>query len=161
MLQKYFSHYRPIITIVLALTLSYSSWSQTALFTDVPVSDIGTSNGIGQANTSRNIAIDNNGFIYVVFSGSDGVRVAKSENRGASFLPSIQVSSDTFTEPEIAVNNQGLVFVAWANTSGNVLLSRSIDGGVSYSIPSQINSVATFAASVHMATFNNNVYIVC
>ncbi|ARV09601.1 hypothetical protein BTO05_08095 [Winogradskyella sp. PC-19] len=149
------------ITILLPFFCINLSWSQTVLFADVPVSDTGTSNGIGQANTSRNIAVSNDGIIYVVFSGDEGVRVAKSDNRGASFSPSVQVSTETFVEPEIEVNDQGVVFIVWASSgNSNIFLSRSLDNGLTFSVPTQVNSDSNFAASIHMTTYGDNVYIV-
>ena len=58
--------------------------AQAPLYSAVAVSGPGTGNSIGQANTSRNVAVDNAGAIYVVFLGSTGIRGAKSTRTAAS-----------------------------------------------------------------------------
>ncbi|MFD1062477.1 T9SS type B sorting domain-containing protein [Winogradskyella litorisediminis] len=142
------------------LSVFFLSYSQTVLFSDILVSDVGTSNNIGSANTSRNIAVDNIGNIYIAFAGSEGIRVSKSEDRGASFLPSVQISSlSTFVEPEIAINSNGDIFVAWIENSA-VTLSISTDSGVSFSTPNAVSATNVFSISCHMTTFDSNVYIV-
>ena len=99
------------------------SFAQTPLYSDVLVSDVAdTGNSIGRANTSRNIAINKEGEIYVVYSGNSGIRVAKSSNRGQSFLPSVLVAN-AIGETEIAVNDRGDVFVAWLQGT-SILFSK-------------------------------------
>ncbi|MFP4844670.1 T9SS type B sorting domain-containing protein [Winogradskyella sp. PE311] len=162
---KYLKLIKYPIIIIGILISSYQLNSQTLLFNETPVSDVGVSNNIGKANTSRNIAIDNAGNIFVVFTGSNGIRVAKSEDRGATFLPSIQVSAVTGNiEPEIIINNQGIIFVAWVENE-EIKLSKSINAGLTYSSeivvgPITISQV-TFEdnETVHLSTFDNNLYI--
>jgi gliding motility-associated-like protein len=144
--------------IILILLLVYSkTFAQTPLYTATPISDVGVNNSIGEANTSRNIAVSPSGNIYVVYVGSSGVRVATSLNRGQSFNPSVQIDNETITEPEIAVNDNGVVFVLYAK-AGTLFLSRSTDDGASFSAPRIIaNSFSSQAA--HMAFYNSNIYI--
>ncbi len=131
---------------------------QTPLYSDVLVSDgLNGNNTIGEANTSRNIAVNREGEIYIVYSGLSGIRVAKSSNRGQSFSPSILVAR-AFGETEIAVNDRGDVFVSWIEGS-SIKLSKSADGGNSYSTPIVIGSGGGGDA-VHMTTFNNMIYII-
>lgn len=133
------------------------SLAQTPLYADVLVSDNNnTSNSIGEANTSRNIAINEAGEIYIVYSGSSGIRVAKSSNRGQSFLPSVLVVN-AIGETEIAVNERGDVFVAWLQGT-SIRFSKSIDGGTTFSSPVTIGNGGGDA--VHMTTFKNMVYII-
>lgn len=136
-----------------------NTYSQEPLFRRVLVSDTGVNNTIGNANTSRNLAITNDGTIYAVFVGSQGIRVSKSTDRGMSFLPSIQISPTSFTEPEIAVNSEGIVFVSWIE-GDQIFFSRSTDNGQSFSNPINIGIASfTFAPTLHMTTFGTNVYI--
>ena len=129
--------------------------SQTPLFSGVSVSDVGTGNNIGNAISSRNIATSLDGTIYIVYTGSSGIRVSKSTNRGQSFLSSVQISPIN-TEPEIVVNDSGIIFVSWIQ-SGNIMFSRSIDEGVTFSSP-LIVGPGNF--TVHMATFGNSIYFI-
>ncbi|MDG1729328.1 MAG: T9SS type B sorting domain-containing protein [Algibacter sp.] len=141
--------------IILVILCTSQVKAQTPLFSAIPVSDEGVNNNIGNANTSRNVAIDSEGSIYVVYTGNKGIRVAKSVNRGQSFLPSVSVT--TFNaEPEIIINDQDIVFIAWVE-SGNIMLSRSVDGGISYSMPV---IVGAGLVSVHIAVFENHIYLV-
>lgn len=128
---------------------------QAPLYDGIPVSDTGSDNNIGNANTSRNIAVDTNGSIYVVYTGDAGIRVSKSQDGGQSFLPSVLVSA-TNAEPGITVNNEGVVFVAWLE-SGNIMLSNSADGGMTFSVPA---SVGVGEISVHMETYHSTVYLI-
>lgn len=140
-----------ILSIFVLINIGYS---QAPLYSNVLVSDVGASNTIGQANTSRNIAVDNVGNIYVVYSGSAGIRVSKSTNRGQSFSPSVLVSETNFIETEIAVSDNGTVHVAWS-ASSSVFISSSYDGGLSFSVPKNIGAGQT----PHIATHNNSVYV--
>lgn len=140
---------------MLFLTLFGVTNSQTPLYSDVLVSEVGAINNIGNANTSRNIYVSNDGIIYVVYTGSNGIKVSKSTNRGQSFLAPVLVT--TFdSEPEVIVNDAGIVFVSWVE-SGNILLSRSTDQGVTFSSPIIIGP-GSF--SVHLSVFGNNVYAI-
>lgn len=150
--------------LYIALLFVYSGLvSQNSLFSNVSVSDVGSNNNIGQANTSRNVAVDGSGNIYVVFAGSQGTRVAKSINRGRSFLPSVLISSYS-GEPEIAVNWEGLIYVAWVQ-GNNIKLSISSDQGNSFSSERTIGfatpSVIAIESieTVHIATHENHIYI--
>jgi gliding motility-associated-like protein len=131
------------------------TYGQTPLYSGVLVSDMGTNNNIGNANSSRNIDVSNDGIIYVSYTGTSGIRVSKSTNRGQSFLPSIMVTT-TNAEPEIVVNDAGIIFVTWSE-GGNILLSISTDQGNSFSGP-RIVGAGSF--SVHMTVFNNYIYLV-
>lgn len=138
--------------------------AQTPLYTAVLVSDTGTNNNIGGANTSRNVGIDVNGNIYVAFTGSKGIRVAKSTNRGQSCLPSVQVSTEN-AEPEIEVADNGDVYVIWNSNNSRIRLSRSTDGGVTFSTPVTVGNpgASPFPGTnsvPHMAVKGNRVYVI-
>jgi Bacterial Ig-like domain (group 3)/OmpA-like transmembrane domain/Abnormal spindle-like microcephaly-assoc'd, ASPM-SPD-2-Hydin/Divergent InlB B-repeat domain len=127
------------------------------LYSDVPVSDIGTDNTLANSNTSRKLAIGADGTIYALFrSPTNGIRVARSTNRGQSFSPSVQVSTDN-AEAELAIATDGDLHVAWVS-SGSIVHSISRDGGVTYSAP--VTAGSTASASVHMAVDGDRVYLI-
>jgi gliding motility-associated-like protein len=147
--------------------------AQTPLYTEVLISDVGTNNTIGHANTSRNLTVASDGTIYAVFSGSQGIRVAKSTNRGQSFLPSVQVSPTLLAptsslvsgeEAEIEVSGNGTVYVAW-NQGLTMYFSYSTDGGTTFSTPTVVGTPTLSNLSQpsgnvpHMACYGNNVYL--
>lgn len=122
----------------------------------VPVSDSGTDNYIRYPNTGRKVATAPDGTIYVVYySTANGIRVARSTDRGASFASSVQVSTDS-VEVEIAVDDDGVVHVAWGN-SGSIYYARSTDDGATFSTPT---AVGTTNATIHMAVDAPWVYLV-
>ena len=134
-----------------------STYAQVPLYSDVPVSDSGSNNNIGDANTSRNIVVSPSGIIYVVYANFSEVRLSKSLNGGQSFEPSVLVANANSTEPEIAVNENGVVFVAWID-SNSLFFSRSIDQGNTFSPPTFVANSTTTA--VHMSSFGSNVYLI-
>ncbi len=127
---------------------STNAFTQT-LYNRVLVSDSGTNNNIGQASTSRNIAVAPNGVIGVVFIGSSGLRFAKSINRGASFLPSIQLSTATSGECEITLAANGNFYIVHSNK-----IYISTDGGETFTS----NTTAT-GTIPHVTSFGDDVYI--
>ena len=150
------------LSLLLSCFFCNYSQAQTPLFSDIQVSDNGINNSIGSANTSRNIGIDLNGNIYVVYANSNEVRIAKSTDNGQSFLPSILVSNTSSSvEPEIAINNTGNIYLAWVENE-TINFTRSVDGGTIFST---IETFGTITPSpnpdpdVHMSAFENNVYL--
>lgn len=148
--------------ILISLLIPFSLIAQVPLYADIPVSDLGTgnnnnnNNNIGSANTSRNVAVGPEGNIYVVYTNGSEIRITKSTNGGQNFLPSVLVSNTNLTEPELAVNDAGIVLVAWSE-NGNINISSSLDLALSFSTPT-IVGVAN--GDVHMSTFGNNVFLI-
>ncbi len=140
------------------------STGQSPLYSNVLVSDVGSNNNIGRANTSRNLAIANNGDIYVVFTGSMGIRVAKSSDRGQTFAPSVQVSSIN-SEPEIAINDDGDIFIAWIFNE-TVMFSRSIDGGLTFTPSVNLGPGSGAGVTggglggVHITTYGDSIFLI-
>jgi gliding motility-associated-like protein len=153
-LSNYYSRPFSLSLFILTLFISGISNSQAPLFSGTAVSDSGVNN-IGQANTSKNVAVGPNGNIYVVYSGTDGIRVARSLDRGQSFEPSVLVNPTTGSEPGIMVNDQGIVFVSFV--SNNLFLSKSVDDGISFSAARSV--AANIFGAAHMASFENNIYL--
>lgn len=141
-----------IFTLCLIALSAYSA----VLHNAVQVSDIGISNTISEPNTSRNIGIDSNQNIFVVYHGADGVRISKSIDNGATFLPSIQITT-TDAETEINISPTDKIYVAWIS-GGNIFISSSTDNGNSFSLPQNIGTSSS--TTLHMATYNNHVYII-
>ena len=139
-----------------ALACAVAPVSAAALYTNVVVSDNATGdNSLGNANTSRKLAVGADGTIYALYySPTTGIRVARSATRGQSFSPSVQVSS-TGAEAEIAVSSTGIIYVVWIS-SGNAVVSRSLDGGQTFSAPVTAGAASS---SVHMATDAAYVYL--
>lgn len=149
-LSKFFAS---LFALFLAIIFSAEA---VPLYTAVPVSDIGSPNGIGEANTSRNVAVAPDGSIFVVFSGSAGIRVAKSTNNGASFLSSVLVGQGNY-EAEIEIASNGYIYVAWL-AGMNVYFTSSTNNGNSFSIPAVIGSISS-GSGVHIASYGSNVYV--
>jgi hypothetical protein len=133
------------------------------LFTAVPVSDVAAgTNHIAEANSSRNVAVAPNGTIYVAFYGDSGIRVAHSNNRGHSFSPSVQVT-EVSSEVDLAVGGGGVVYAGWVEEGqgGNdVMISRSTDGGATFSTPAFVGKVDANDTAVHLAAQATFVYVV-
>ncbi|PQJ79690.1 Ig-like domain-containing protein [Polaribacter porphyrae] len=150
---------KKIITSFLLILILFANniHSQTAVFSDVEVSDFGNSNGIGSANTSRNVATDSNGNIYVVYANGTEIRLAKSINNGESFLPSILIANSISLEPEINVSQSNIIYIAWTeNTS--VFFTKSVNLGDSFSNARVIGD--SIAGNIHIASYANNIYLI-
>lgn len=146
----------PRIAFAAALCFFASASRADVLFSAVPVSDGATDNNISYPNTGRKVATAPDGTIYVVYYGlTNGIRVARSTDRGESFAPSVQVDADS-TEVEIAADAEGVVHVAWGD-SGEIKYSRSTDDGATFSAPAVVGSTT---AGVHMAVASSWVYLV-
>jgi gliding motility-associated-like protein len=153
MLKKFL---RPLLFLSLVFLNTSFSFTQTKLFSDVPVSDAGINN-IGSANTSRNVAVDFKGNIFVVYANDSEVRISKSTNGGESFLPSLLIANATSVEPEININEAGVIFIAWS-LSNNLLFTSSTNEGISFSTPRVIGN--NVFGDAHISSFKENVYLI-
>ncbi len=136
-----------------------------ALYTAVPVSDSGADNTLADGNTARKVAVAPDGTIYVVYhSATNGVRVARSIDRGQTFQASIQLDTAN-GDPEVTVDQNNVVYVAWISGGGiggpgtEVKLSRSTNKGVTFSTPTTVGTTPG-AGTVHMAVSSPYVYII-
>ena len=143
---------------LLAFVIGWCAWAACAapVYLGVPVSDAGSQNTISSPNTARTVATAPDGTIFVAYHGMQGIRVARSLNYGGTFLPSVQVTTVN-AQVEIAVDDNNVVYVAW-RTNGNVMFSRSTDGGLTFSSPAVV--CAASGSAVHMATDAPCVYII-
>jgi len=121
--------------------------------------DTGASLSLGQSNTSRNIVVNQDGVIFVVYN-NNGVKVSRSTDSGATFSAPVQVSTD-IANAEIAVSSNNTVYVAWVS-GGNAKISKSVDNAVTFSASAIVGiaSGGQSPASIHLATQEANVYII-
>lgn len=143
--------------LILMLFLFGEVNAQTKLYSDTPVSDFGNTNHIGSANTSRNIAVDSKGYIYVVYGTDSSVRLTKSIDGGQSFLPSVLIANTIFVDPEININENDIIYIAWTENAG-IFFTSSTDSGVVFTNPKLISN--DIAGAVHMSSYGNNVYLI-
>lgn len=137
------------------LSSAQAALTPVPLHLDVPVSDLGTDNNLVESNTSRKLAVGADGTIYALFrSPTNGIRIAKSTDRGASFGASVQVSA-TDGEAEIAIASDGDLHVVWIS-GGNAVHAVSTDGAATFSAPVTAGS----AGAAHMAVDGDYVYII-
>ncbi len=119
--------------------------------TSVLVGEGSTSN----SNTTRNIAADGQGNIYVAYHSNSGIYVSNSTDNGHTFKNPIEIS-DTSSEVELSISGSQ-IFIAWVE-NGHAMISRSIDSGEHYSSPINVGSMNS--AQVHMASDGSNVYLI-
>jgi uncharacterized repeat protein (TIGR02543 family)/uncharacterized repeat protein (TIGR01451 family) len=147
-----------VIVFVAALTgfLRAPAGRADVLHSAIAVSDSGSDNQIAYPNTGRKVACGPDGAIYVVYySATNGIRVARSTDRGASFQASVQVYANG-VESEIAVDGEGIAHVAFIY-GGNLYYSRSADQGATFSVP---GVVAAAGGTVHMDVDAPWVYLI-
>jgi len=98
------------------------------------------------------IGPDTNGNIYIAWVQGNGVDermvyLAKSVDLGDSFRSPVEVdnfnSSTTFLyAPTLVVDTRGNIYIAWQEDSSGtfvIYLSKSIDGGITFSAPSRVD----------------------
>jgi Tol biopolymer transport system component len=141
--------------LLCVLTLA-PAWS-TPLTTDVMVSDADASGcTIANPNTSRTVAVGPTGDIFIVYHNMRGVFVARSYDRGRSFALTGPLAESS-REPEIAVDANNIVYVAWVY-GGTIQLLRSTDRGATFSDPTSVGAVS--GGPVHMATDAPYLYLI-
>ena len=106
--------------------------------------------------------------VYVIWADevSGKFYFSKSTNGGATFLPAVNVSSipDTVLQlfPSMAVDNLGVIYIAWSVLSSDMSVSygiwftKSTDGGTSFEPAVQVDSLGVFP---DIAVYGNNVYV--
>jgi hypothetical protein len=131
---------------------------------------------VGAANAyNPAVAVDRtggpyNGSVYVVWlesSSSTHVYLRRSPDRGASWLPRVQVDSAAsrviLSVPALTLDPAGRLFVAWTDLrsgSGfNVFASRSFDGGATWSGEVQVSPSAPNNFNGTLAAWGGYVYL--
>ncbi len=155
-----------ILLIILMSLMSQIGIAQ-GTFPNVRVNDVTTGDQITEGSHLISVLEDS---VYVVWQderAADTINVyfSKSIDKGATFAPGILVSNipDTVSQlfPTIAVDNSGVVYVAWTVVSCDMLnlygiwLAKSLDGGISFEPAVQI-----FADGImpSLSVYGNNVY---
>lgn len=143
-------------SLVCAFVTAQAALTPVTLHLDVPVSDIGNDNSLATSNTSRKLAVAADGTIYALFrSPTNGVRVARSTDRGQSFGASVQVTTAN-AEAEIAIASDGDLHAAWID-GANIRHAVSRNGAATFSTPV---TVGAGSSSVHIALDGDRVYAV-
>jgi uncharacterized repeat protein (TIGR01451 family) len=136
------------------LSLALCSALQAGLlYQNIMVNDVQRGNAIADSDTSRNVVVDQSGNIHVAFYGTNGIRVASSTNRGASFNSSILISNVN-AECELAIDQYNRLYLAWVE-DGDIMFTTS-SNGTTFTAPRAIGSCNS---KVHMAVDAPYVYI--
>src|SRR5437867_2468070 len=110
------------------------------------------------------IAVDSNGNINVVWDdfipGNNDIFFSRSIDGGVTFSPPKNVSQNAGSSvfPQIAVDSGGNINVVWEdNTPGNfnIFFSRSSDGGVTFSAPTNLSNIGGVGAQIAMDSSGN------
>lgn len=110
---------------------------------------------------SPRVALDSNEAINVTWGDTTGggrrVLFARSVDQGDTFSEPINISrsSGEAFEPEIAVDPNGAINIAWEDTApgeNSIMFSRSTDEGKSFSNPLQVSKGTARASEAHIAS---------
>ena len=124
------------------------------LYDHIMVNDVQRGNRIDYPATSRNLAVDTAGNLYVAFYGTNGVRVACSTNRGASFGASVQLSTAN-AECELRADSYGVLYLCWVES--NQLMFTKSSNRLQFDAP---RAIGTTESTVHMAIDSPYVYLI-
>ncbi|MEI8231490.1 MAG: sialidase family protein, partial [Actinomycetes bacterium] len=127
-----------------------------------------SNSNIAGTNTTRRIAVTSDGTIFASFSSSEGIRIARSVDRGQSFGVSTLVSLDQAAGgAEIAVSSNDILYAAWATYSYSdgysstvAHFSRSLDRGAHWSAPISSAENDGWGSTIHLAVDGDHVYAI-
>ena len=111
-------------------------------------------------NQMRKLVVSSTGVAYAIFSNASGIWFTKSTDRGATFSAPTLVTS-TATQGEIAISSDGTLYVGWlyfASYSGTFKMSKSSDGGTTWSGAVSVGSSRGSTIPFHLAVDGNNVF---
>ncbi|MCK5559011.1 MAG: exo-alpha-sialidase, partial [Thermoplasmata archaeon] len=123
------------------------TWSESVLVNDA-------ASGVRKFNqTKPSIGVDDRGVIYVAWEDSRDsekqIYCTRSKDGGKTFSNDVTVSTwklDTnYKNPEMKVHGNGNIYLVWEEdyfSKFNVYFSKSLDSGVSFSSPIQVNNVS-------------------
>ncbi len=100
------------------------------------------------------MGVDSSGAVFVAFHGTNGIRVARSTNRGASYEATILVTNVN-AECELAIDQQGAINLVWVESDASIYFARSTNQTV-FGTP---NRVADSPSPVRLAVDAPYVYI--
>ncbi|MCI0404624.1 MAG: glycoside hydrolase [candidate division Zixibacteria bacterium] len=121
----------------------------------------------GAVNAS--LRVDTAGIVYVAYQSSADIYFTKSTDGGQTFISAVKVNDDNIptvgqSNPVIAVNNKGQIFVAWNDRRTNpwsVFSSVSYNGGATFIPNIQVNEAGTAVGESDIAADDSGrVYIV-
>jgi len=125
--------------------------------TGAVVSDIADAS-IGGANTSRNIAVDRNLRVHVVWTTGTSLRYSRSTDTGQSFEASRELATDVpYDEVTIATSGRNQVYVAYVDGTDSLKVARSDDGGDTWL--TTVVSASIEGYQLGLTTFGDNVYV--
>ena len=115
---------------------------------------IATDANLQGANTSRNIAVGDDGSIHVVYKHAEsGAVMYKKSTDGITFSEPVQVSAESGDECEVAVSSNGKVYVSY--TTGSIgYIAYSADGSSFTNV--QVGGIV--GNSIHLAVDGDYVY---
>lgn len=158
---------RGYILLIILMSLMSQIGIAQGTFPNVRVNDVTTGDQITDGSHLISVLEDS---VYVVWQDervADTINVyfSKSIDEGATFAPGILVSNipDTVSQlwPTIAVDNSGVVYVAWTVVCCDMLnmygiwLAKSLDGGISFEPAVQISTIGIFPS---LSVYGSNVY---
>lgn len=116
--------WRKLTAVLLVLAMVCVMIPTTAIATKAAEqadTTVATNATLDGANTSRNLAVDSNGVIYVTYRNTQDnkIYVAKSVDGGVSFQAGVKVSDTVGSESEIATSTNGYLYVAYIVMSDN------------------------------------------
>ena len=120
-----------------------------------------TGSTIATSNQTRKLVVSSTGIIFASFWNTDGIWVAKSTNRGATFSAPKRVTT-TAIQGEISISADGTLYVNWNTSAGTVYISKSTNAGNTWSTPVPIATGlpdGIFGAqTIHMAVDGDYLY---
>jgi hypothetical protein len=114
--------------------------------------------GIGKGTTAFGGTVDENGAMHLVFTPSlNRVVYIRSEDEGTAWSSAIPISAEPETGynfGDVAVDGEGRIHAVWfakslSDDAGfkGIFYSRSLDGGVTWSAPSEISTKEDYSQS--------------
>jgi len=128
-----------------------------------------TNSSIAYSNTTRRLAVTSDGTIFVSFATEEGIRLARSVDRGRNFGTSTLISLDKpIGGVEIAVSSNDILYAAWVSNAGadqgqwayQANFSRSLDRGATWSQPVSSSLGNNWFSSIHMAVDGDHIYAI-
>ncbi len=137
------------IAIISAVTLAFVQCSLQAQTFAPPINISGeNSNAV-----APRIALDSNGNVNVVWlddsGGTPAVFFSRSSDSGQTFSTPLNISNHQGSPAEserVAVDAAGNIYVVWSEDSSGahtIFFSRSIDNGVTFSVPQKVSQNST------------------
>ncbi|MDA3881149.1 MAG: BACON domain-containing carbohydrate-binding protein [Prolixibacteraceae bacterium] len=148
--------------------LLLSSINAQVVAPNVRVNDVSNVNADLVGGRSMDVLNDS---VYIVWSDTRNSEIpniffSKSIDGGQSFLPGVNIIPEgTHLWPSIAVDPDGVIYVAWNNVSGTeeapiftIWFTKSVDGGQTFQTPIPLTN-GNSEVFPFIGTHNDNVYV--